>query len=418
MKIKTKISLGLIFLFTLFLFIGGLGIYNLHALSQSMKGILKANFETIEYAQNMLRSLNDIRKLNDEKQILTYAIEPLLIDFDKNLKQQENNITEIGEKDVTKNIRTHFKSLQQSIQNQDFTAINYTIFKINQLLYDLSDLNSRPIIRKNQEADKRVQDAIFMMSMVATLCFLFSFSFIFNFPSYIANPIRALTESIKKVADKNYNERLHFTTKDEFGELATVFNSMTKRLSDYENSNLAHLISEKQRIETIIDTIDDPLVGLDENSKILFVNTEGCAVLGLTKENLIGRYAPDVALKNDLLRALLTENANKNLKIFSNNKESHFEKNILNIKAQDKAIGKVILLRNVTQFQEREAENQNLLAAIFYELNSQIGKISKNINAFETDFSKNNPLEQQTKLKNIKDDIEKLTKNLGNLYRA
>ena len=418
MKIKTKISLGLIFLFALFLFIGGLGIYNLHLISQNMKGILKANFETIEYSKNMLKSLNDLRKMNDEKQISAFIVTPLFTDFDKNLVKQENNITEIGEKELTENIRTNFELLKKSVQYPNIETTNYTITALNKLLFDLSDLNSRPIIRKNQEADKRAQDAIFLMSMVATICFLFSFSFIFNFPSYIANPIRALTESIKKVADKSYNERLHFTTKDEFGELAAAFNTMTQRLSDYESSNLAQLISEKQRIETIIDSISDPLIGLDENRKILFVNTEGGTILGLTKENIIGKYAPDVALKNDLFRTLLTDNAGTVLKIFSNNKESHFEKSILNINAKDKAIGKVILLRNITQFHERNAENQNLLASIFHELNSQMGKISKNINAFETDFSKNNPVEQQTKLKNIKDDIEKFTKNLGNLYRA
>ena len=413
MKIKTKISLGLIFLFTLFLFIGGLGIYNLHHISQSMKGILKANFETIEYSKNMLKSLNDMRKLNDEKQISAFTVEPLLTDFDKNLVKQENNITEIGEKEVTDNIRTNFELLKKSVQNQNIETTNYTITTLNKYLFDLSDLNSRPIIRKNQDADNRAQDAIFLMSLVATLCFLFSFSFIFNFPSYIANPIRELTESIKKVADKNYNERLHFTTKDEFGELATAFNAMTKRLADYENSSLARLIFEKQRIETIIDNMNDPLIGLDENNKILFVNTEGGAVLDMTKENLIGKYAPDVALKNDLLRTLLTENANKNLKIFSNNKESHFEKNILNINAKDKAIGKVILLRNITQFQERDAENQNLLASIFHELNTQIRVISKNVINFEATCPKNLDSEQQTQLRQLKESVGQFSEILN-----
>lgn len=415
MKIKTKISLGLLFLFAMFLFIGGLGTYNLYSISQNMKGILKANFESIEYAKNMLKSLDEIRNISDENALTAFRVEPLLTNFNQNLIKQEKNVTEIGEKEMTENVRTNFEILKKSIQNQDFKSMNYTISILNKVLYDITDLNSRPIIRKNQEAEKTAEGAIFLMSLVAAFCFLFSFSFIFNFPGYIANPIRELTESIKKVADKNYNERLHFTSKDEFGELATAFNTMAQRLDAYEHSNLASLIFEKQRIETIIDSINDPLVGLDENNKILFVNTEGGAVLGMTKENLIGKYAPDVALKNDLLRALLTNNSDKPLKIFSNNKESYFEKTILNINAKDKAIGKVLFLRNITQFQERDAENVHFMATVFHELKSQVEAISKSITDLEATNLENFDIQQQTQLQDIKKGIGQFSKIFNDL---
>ena len=75
MKIKTKISLGLLFLFGMFLLIGGLGTYNLHRISQNMQGILKANFESLEFNKNMLKSLDDIRKLSDENQLSAFTIE-------------------------------------------------------------------------------------------------------------------------------------------------------------------------------------------------------------------------------------------------------------------------------------------------------------------------------------------------------
>lgn len=87
MKIKTKISLGLLFLFAMFLLIGGLGTYNLHRISQNMQGILKANFESLEYNKNMLKSLDDIRKLSDEKRLSAFTIAPLMTDFEKKLNK-------------------------------------------------------------------------------------------------------------------------------------------------------------------------------------------------------------------------------------------------------------------------------------------------------------------------------------------
>ncbi len=410
MKIKTKISLGLIFLFAMFLLIGGLGTYNLHHISDNMKDILKANFESLEFNKNMLKSLDDIRKLSDENQLSAFTIAPLIADFDKNLKKQENNTTEIGENELTENLRLNFEILKKDLQKQDINKTHYTISMLNKLLYDIIDLNSRPIIRKNQDAEKTAKDAIVLMALVATFCFLFSFSFIFNFPGYIANPIKELTQSIKKVADKNYNERLNFTSKDEFGELAIAFNTMAQRLDEYEHSNLANLIFEKQRIETIIDSMNDPLIGLDENSRILFVNTEGCAVLGLTKDDMIGKYAPDVALKNDLLRTLLTNHSEKSLKIFSNKRESYFEKGILNIQSKDKPIGKVILLRNITQFQERDVENTHFIATVSHALKAPVSAISKILKQLENESQGQLNPEQQNHIQLLNENITQLNK--------
>src|SRR3546814_16850486 len=100
------------------------------------------------------------------------------------------------------------------------------------------------------------------------MCFLASFAFIVNFPGYIANPIRELTESIREIANKNYSKRLRFRSSDEFGELAESFNKMAARLDEYDHSNLARIMFEKTRIETIIPRMHDAVTGLDETKKI------------------------------------------------------------------------------------------------------------------------------------------------------
>jgi hypothetical protein len=48
MTIKTKVALGVVFLFVVMLTIGGLGLYYLEILSEDSKNILKDNYETLE----------------------------------------------------------------------------------------------------------------------------------------------------------------------------------------------------------------------------------------------------------------------------------------------------------------------------------------------------------------------------------
>jgi NtrC-family two-component system sensor histidine kinase KinB len=81
-----------------------------------------------------------------------------------------------------------------------------------------------------------------------------------NLPSNIANPIKELTESIKKIADKKYSERVHFESHSEFGQLAKSFNTMAEKLEEYNYSNLAKLMMEKKRIETLINNMHDPVL--------------------------------------------------------------------------------------------------------------------------------------------------------------
>jgi nitrogen fixation/metabolism regulation signal transduction histidine kinase len=135
--------------------------------------------------------------------------------------------------------------------------------------------------------------------------FTIAFTFAVNFPGYIADPLKELTARIKEVSNRNYHQQIDFHSDDEFGELGQAFNTMTRKLDEYENSNLASILFEKKRIETIINTMQDAIIGLDEKQFIIFANEVACNLIGMTAAQLTGRYAPDIALENDLLRNLL-----------------------------------------------------------------------------------------------------------------
>ena len=317
LRIKTKLSLGLAFLFGIAVLVGLLSAFYLHQLSNDAQEILKDNYESIEYAQNMNHALEESR----------------IADFEKNLAAQEKNVTEPGEQELTSLLRRQevdFKKNQKDSMN--LKAIRSTLFSIIKI-------NMQAQVRKNKIAQETANNALVYIGVIGSICFIITFAFIINFPGYIANPINELTEGIKEISNKNYDERLNFESGDEFGELAEAFNSMAQKLDVYEHSNLAQILFEKKRIETIINKMNDPIIGLDEKKKILFVNTEAVKIIGRDPNDLIGNYAPDMAVKNDLLRSLIKDLMEGNLfptdspvlKIFADGKESYFTKEILRV---------------------------------------------------------------------------------------
>jgi len=399
-KIKTKISLGLILLFIVILFISVVGIYSINRLANDSNEILIANYESLQYAKNMQQSLDEMES-NDSSATSK---------FEKNLSAQEKNITEIGEREVTNELRNQFGQLINSGRTPG------KILSVRSLIYQVMELNMNAIVRKNIEAQRTADKAKMYLTIIGTLSILISFSFLLNFPGYIANPITRLTEGIKEITNKNYSKRIYLKKGDEFGELAEAFNSMAEKLDAYENSNLAKIIFEKKRIDTIINNMKDPILGFDEDQHVLFANSEAIKILGIREHELIGKYAPDVALKNDLFRNLINQESSiMPLKIYADDKESYFSKEVYKIVSEEQSIGEVIILKNITKFKELDLAKTNFIATISHELKTPISSIKMSLKLLEDDRVGKINDEQRKMIEHIKDDAQRLLKISGEL---
>ena len=70
------------------------------------------------------------------------------------------------------------------------------------------------------------------------------------------------------ITNANYSKRLDLGNEPEFKEIATLFNEMAERLAEYRNSSLEDILQGKKYIETIINSIAEPIIGLSKERKI------------------------------------------------------------------------------------------------------------------------------------------------------
>jgi len=411
MKIKTKLTLGVGLLFILIILLSIVGAFNINALKSDTENILKANYNSLLYSRNILSVLNN----PSEKTIQV---------IEDNLKKQENNATEIGELDANLELRNNFEAYKKSNSNSSVQLA------IQENLFQIMDMNMQAIQRKSEVAKTTADKAVFWIVVTGTICFLIAFILLVNLPSNIANPIKELTESIKQIAAKNYSKRVHFESHSEFGELAKSFNSMAEKLEEYNNSNLAKLMMEKKRIETLINNMHDPVIGLDENLKVIFANEEALKIIGSTANEIIGHFTQELALKNDLVRNLITDLMTENpiigqkqapVKIFAENKESYFEKETLHIsivptgEKDSILVGHVIFLRNVTSYKELDFAKTNFIATVSHELKTPISSIKLSLQLLENAEIGHLNDEQKNLVESIKDDATRLLKITGEL---
>ncbi|GAB3985863.1 ATP-binding protein [Spirosoma daeguense] len=426
MTLKAKITLSLTFLFSIIILLSGLGMYYLNRVSDDAQAILKDNYISVEFVSGMQKALTD---LNDRD---------ALTDFDENLKKQERNITEVGEQKLTTLLRRDFNRLRNNRKD------SLTINQIQQNLFALDELNREAIIRKSETAKQTADDAILWLTVVGTLCVLVVFSFVVNIPSYIANPVRELTLGIKQIASRNFEQRLHIRSSDEFGELARSFNSMAQKLYEFEHSNLARVLFAKKRIDTLIQIMNDGIIGLDEKRRILFVNPVASRLLNVSEAHLLGKYAPDVASTNDLMRTLIQDimlhdtdesqevfrpakdTSTTLLKIFDpglsgQGKESYYTKQIQSVEVtptgEQQAVqaGYVIVLQNITAYKELDLAKTNFIATVSHELKTPISAIKMSLTLLTNERVGLLNEEQQQMVKSIRENTDRLLSITGEL---
>ncbi len=415
MKIKTKLTLGVGLLLLLIILLAVVSGGYVLALKEDTNNILVANYNSLDYSRKMLLALDE--EENDktaEKR------------FRENLALQNKNITETGEREIMERLNDHVRQI-----DADFTIKNHAHQLVRQDLLEIMRLNMSAIQRKSDFANQSTNSALFWIVGTGGACFLIAFILLVQLPRNIARPIKDLTESIRQIASRNYKQRVAFESHNEFGDLAKSFNIMAEKLDEYNSTQLAEVLYEKKRIETLINSMNDPVIGLDEKQLIMFVNDKAINILGLSKADLMGKSAKEVALSNDLLRSLIRTTsidiADKESKqpapinIFVNGKEQYFEKEQVTIsitptgESEKHTIGDVIILRNITSFKELEFAKTNFMATISHELKTPISSIKMSLQLLEKEAGGILNPEQQQLIHSIKEDSDRLLKITGEL---
>ena len=400
MRLKTKITLGVLFLYFMLLLVSVLGYYYLTSLNIKARTILEDNYESLEYNKNMLASLD----------ALSLDRSSALQRFEHNLQQQERNITEAGEGAATEQVRQAFERLKQDTANPA-----KHLQAIRQSIYVIMDLNMQAIVGKNERVKKTANNALLYIAIISGVCFLLGLTFVYNFPGYVANPIRELTAGIKGIAEKKYSQRLHFKSEDEFGELALAFNTMAQRLDDYEHSNLARIMFEKQRAEAVISSLRDATIGFDNKGTILFANSQALQLLNMTEKDLIGKPALEAAKYNDLLTFLVNRQDNTPLKIVVEGKESFFTKEMVDIHHENERIGYVIILKNITSFREQDLAKTHFIATVSHELKTSLASSDFSLKLLEDERIGHLTGEQRELVESLKQDNLRMIKIVSEL---
>lgn len=368
-KARLYLSLGALSLLVFVLAIVSItSIWNLRGEGQEL---LKANYRSVEYMQGMLSALDEMAERDSAERSMREM-----------LLAQQGNVTERGEAAATRDLGAAVTEWLDRGGDPASTG------RLRERIHAIIELNSSAISRRAAAAEKRGETALAWVTLTGTFCALIALSLLFSIPEHFMEPIRKLTEGIDRVAEGNYRERVVLDRTDEFGHMADRFNTMATELERWKNSKLARIMEEKTRAEAVINSLQDASVGLDEQGIVLFANEQALELLNMTESDIVGRSGEQVARNNDLLRVMLSGERHGPLKVVKDGREQFFVSEQVPIFKSGERLGAIVVLRNVTPFEEKDRAKSHFLATISHELKTPLASTDIGLTLLERQLNK------------------------------
>jgi len=102
--------------------------------------------------------------------------------------------------------------------------------------------------------------------------------------------IQELLYGIEEVSLGNFTKRINIKLNNQWNDLVVSFNEMVERLEFYEKKNIAKLILEKNKFESIVSTIADGVILVDIELRFLFINHMAIKTFNWFNMDMMGKY--------------------------------------------------------------------------------------------------------------------------------
>ncbi len=216
--------------------------------------------------------------------------------FEAELKVQEGNITEAGEKEFTEELRTCLDGLSSQIRRLQkttsaeeakqlyFSELEAAFYQVKAAADEILAINQDAMVRKS-DAVRRTGGAHESHYDYRALCRIGAGCFVSISvdPPHVAAAVGA-ERGHSRIGEGNFDTRAHVRGNDELAQLAHDFNAMAARLAEYRKSSLGDLLQAHLSMQAAIDSLPDPVVIFSVGGDLQNVNHAAQTLLGLSAE--------------------------------------------------------------------------------------------------------------------------------------
>jgi signal transduction histidine kinase len=393
MTLNRRLLLGTSPLLVIFLAVGIYGIYLFTKLGGAIDVILRENYRSVVYSQNM----KEASERMDSGLLLAMAGEEArgkelfqqnVSVFEKNSDDEAKNITLPGEGDLEARIqRLHAKYLE--LANKFFAlpptdparralylSELFPVFTgVKETANQIMEINQDNMVQANNDARKLSRDSSNCMIIALAAGFITATGVIYHLSRSIVQPVHNLTESVRLLGEGNLKQHVPVQSGDEVGKLAEAFNKMAARLRDYRQSTTEQILQAQQTTESALRAFPDPIFVFSAEKEIQLQNAAADDFVQHLGGNvlLLGPLSSyiDESLKG--AADFQPTSFDKAILVNAGAGEKFYMPRVLTMKRESGAVrGVVLALQDVTRFRVADDVKTNLIATVSHELKTPL----------------------------------------------
>ncbi|TGE28594.1 HAMP domain-containing sensor histidine kinase [Hymenobacter metallicola] len=420
MTLKNRIRLSVLTMLLLLLIVGVYSYNVLHGLDRRAQYVRRANLHSVELGRQMLWALSGLTQQP--------ARPAALEEFRRALTREGANITEPGEAELVDSLTQNLADYQRLLDNEaPLAARQAELLQLQAQTNRLLTMNLAASGAHGEEAARTVRAAKTTLLLILVLSTVLGVSLVLRLPRIVVRPLRRLSADIE-LANPSTGARLPIERQDEVGHVAQAFNRVLGQMQDLRTASRAELLMQRNRMESIVQGLDEGLLLIDQNRRIILVNPVASELLGQPAEALIGQLAADVAQHNEFLQKLLDAEATTpprdspeppEYTVTRHGEEAYYRLSVNPIlsynelTAQTEFVGHILSLRNISDFKKLDQVKSNFLATVSHELKTPLASINLSLKLLQDE--RTDTAERQRIAGGIRLETQRLLRMVGEL---
>lgn len=264
--------------------------------------ILKDNYRSVLAAQRMKEAIERMDSaalfiVADQRQKGVEQAAKYRPLFEAELKVQEGNITEAGEREFTVGLRRAWTDYQAKFARLDKTAgseaarqlyfseLEGAFYKVKAAADEILAINQDTMVRKSDDVRRTAERMNAITLSVALAALVLGVVVSTMLTRRLLQPLSALSDATKKIGEGNFETRARVRGNDEIAGLARDFNAMAARLTEYRKSSLGELLQAHLSMQAAIDSLPDPVAIFSVEGYLQNVNRAAETLLGLKSDS-------------------------------------------------------------------------------------------------------------------------------------
>ncbi|WP_373350641.1 KinB sensor domain-containing domain [Pseudomonas chlororaphis] len=297
MKLRTRLFLSISALITVALLGLLLGLVSVMQMAKTQEALIRNNFITLDLGLKLRQTLGDqliiMLNHNPDRAALDDSRQEYLSLLDQGIEHERQNNVRNGFTQARDDYQSFFEAFERADGTsagvngnteltQRFNALRNGLISEHKQALD----NINEIEHQARNRALMIAGLLGLLGLVGLAVLVIGFITAHGIAQRFGGPIEALAKAADNIGQGNFDVTLPLSSAAEMNLLTRRFGIMAQALREHQATNVDELLAGQQRLQSVLDSIDDGLLMIDRQGHLEHLNPVAQRQLGWDEERL------------------------------------------------------------------------------------------------------------------------------------